>query len=146
MTGIFYPLVSRLLHTKTGQHSLPPLYMTAGTPPRFTQLSRWSPAIDARNGEDGPPTNQVAHRTPFNPLLPQVNKDAWLQNPNEIFPNLQKEPCIHPLTEVNPLVYPHSRNVQLTPLHPLPMEYTFPPLSPYFIDQPWTYQTLMAAR
>ena len=26
MTGISYPLVSCLLHTKTGQHSLPPLY------------------------------------------------------------------------------------------------------------------------
>ena len=50
--------------------------MTTGTPPRFTQLSRWSPAIDPRNGEDGPPTNQVAHRTPFIPLLPQANKDA----------------------------------------------------------------------
>ena len=24
MTGIFYPFVSSLLHTKTGQHSLPP--------------------------------------------------------------------------------------------------------------------------
>ena len=29
--------------------------MTTGTPPRFTQLSRWSPVIDPRNGEDGPP-------------------------------------------------------------------------------------------
>ena len=76
MTGISYPLVSCLLHTKTGQHSLPPLYMTTGTPPRFTQLSRWSPDIDPRNGEDGPPTNQVAHRTPFIPLLPRVNEDA----------------------------------------------------------------------
>ena len=43
--------------------------MTTGTPPRFTQLSQWSPAIDPRNGEDGPPTNQVAHRTPFYPLV-----------------------------------------------------------------------------
>ena len=46
MTGIFCPFVSCLLHTKTGQHSLPPLYMISGTPPRFTQLSRWSPVID----------------------------------------------------------------------------------------------------
>ena len=68
MTGISYPLVSCLLHTKTGQHSLPPLHTTTGTPPRFTQLSRWSPVIDPHNGEDGPPTNQVAHRTPFIPL------------------------------------------------------------------------------
>ena len=37
MTGISYPLVSCLLHTKTGQHSLPPMYMTTGTPPRFTR-------------------------------------------------------------------------------------------------------------
>ena len=65
--------------------------MTTGTPPRFTQLSRWSPVIDPRNGEDGPPTNQVAYRTPFIPLLP------------------------------------NGRNAKLTPLHPLPMEYTFPP-------------------
>ena len=76
MTGISDPLVSCLLHTKTGQHSLPPLYMTTGTLPRFTQLIRRSPDIDPRNGEDGPPTNQVAHRTPFIPLLPRVNKDA----------------------------------------------------------------------
>ena len=39
MTGIFCPFVSCLLHTKTGQHSLPPLYMISGTLPRFTQLS-----------------------------------------------------------------------------------------------------------
>ena len=76
MTGISYPLVSCLLHTKTGQHSLPPLYTTTGTPPRFTQLSQWSPVIDPHNGEDGPPTNQVAHRTPFIPLLPHVNEDV----------------------------------------------------------------------
>ena len=76
MTGISYPLVSCLLHTKTGQHSLPPLYMATGTPPRFTQLSRRSPVIDPCNGEDGPPTKQVAHRTPFIPWLPRVNKDA----------------------------------------------------------------------
>ena len=46
MTGIFYPFVSCLLHTKTGQHSLPLLYMISGTLPRFTQLSWWSPALD----------------------------------------------------------------------------------------------------
>ena len=67
MTGIFYPFVSCLLHTKTGQHSLPPLYMISGTPPMFTQLSWWSPAIDPHYGEDGAPTNQVACRTPFIP-------------------------------------------------------------------------------
>ena len=39
MTGIFCPFVSCLLHTKIGQHSLSPLYMISGTPPRFTQLS-----------------------------------------------------------------------------------------------------------
>ena len=76
MTGISYPLVSCLLHTKTGQHSLPSLHTTTGTPPRFTQLSSWSPVIDPHNGEDGPPTNQVAHRTPFIPLLPHVTEDA----------------------------------------------------------------------
>ena len=67
MTGIFFPLVSCLLHTKTRQHSLPPLYMISGTPPRFTQLSRWSPVVDPRNGEDAPPANQVVRRTPFIP-------------------------------------------------------------------------------
>ena len=87
MTGISYPLVSCLLHTKTGQHSLPPLYMTTGTPPRFTQLSRWSPAIDPCNGEDGPPTNQVAQRTPFIPLLPRVNKEGcMIAKPRRDFP------------------------------------------------------------
>ena len=39
----------------------------------FTQLSRWSPAIDPHNGEDGPPTNQVAHRTPFIPFYSMVS-------------------------------------------------------------------------
>ena len=70
MTGIFYPFISCLLHTKTDQHSLPPLHMISGTPPRFTQLSQWSAVIDLHNGEDGPPTNQVAHRTPFIPIAP----------------------------------------------------------------------------
>ena len=72
MTGISYPLVSCLLHTKTGQHSLPPLYTTTGTPPRFTQLSRWSPVIDPRNGEDGPrPTrlHTTHHLSPCYPVL-----------------------------------------------------------------------------
>ena len=87
MTGIFYPFVSCLLNTKTGQHSLPRLYMISGTPPRFTQLSWWSPAIDP--------------------------KDAWLPNPNEIFPNLQEEPSIHPQNEVNALLHPYWRNVWL---------------------------------
>ena len=72
MTGIFYPFVSCLLHTKTGQHSLPPLYMISGTPLRFTQLSQWRPVIDPHNGEDGPPTNQIAYRTPFIPLHPML--------------------------------------------------------------------------
>ena len=39
----------------------------------FTQLSRWSPVIDPRNGEDGPPTNQVAHHTPFIPFYPMIS-------------------------------------------------------------------------
>ena len=73
MTGIFYPLVSCLLLPRLVSIPYPHIYMTTGTPPRFTQLSQWSPVIDPRNGEDGPPTNQVAHRTPFIPFYPMVS-------------------------------------------------------------------------
>ena len=60
--------------------------MTTGTPPRFTQLSRWSPAIDPRNGEDGPrPTrlHTAHHLSPFTlPLIsltsPEPTKHLWL--------------------------------------------------------------------
>ena len=93
MTGIFCPFVSCLLHTKTGQHSVPPLYMISGTPPRFTQLSWWSPAIDP-------------HFTP-------TWQGCMIANPNEIFPNLQEEPSIHPRNEVNALLHPYWRNAWL---------------------------------
>ena len=47
------------------------------------------------------------------PILPQIAKDAWLPNPNEIFPNLQEEPSIHPRNEVNALLHPYWRNAWL---------------------------------
>ena len=48
MTGIFYPFISSLLHTKTGQHSLPPLPMVSCIGPR----------------EYGSPTS-MRHHNPF---------------------------------------------------------------------------------
>ena len=56
MTGIFCPFISCLLHTKTGQHSLPPLYMISGT--RQGLL----------NSADG--------ALLLIPILPQIDKDA----------------------------------------------------------------------
>ena len=58
MTGISYPFVSSLLHTKTGQHSLP--------------------IIDPHYGEDGPPTKQDTHRTPFLLFVPHCGEDGPL--------------------------------------------------------------------
>ena len=40
-----------------------------------------------------------------NALLHPYWRNVWLQNPDEIFPNLQKEFCIHPPDKVNPLLY-----------------------------------------
>ena len=57
MTGIFCPFVSCLLHTKTGQHSLPPLYMISGTPRQ-----------GLLNTADG--------ALLLIPILPQIDKDA----------------------------------------------------------------------
>ena len=83
MTGIFYPFISCLLHTKTGQHSL-------------------------RNS-----AKVYSTQLPLIPILPQIAKDAWLPNPNKIFPNLKEEPSIHPQNEVNALLHPYWRNVWL---------------------------------
>ena len=128
MTGIFCPFISCLLHTKTGQHSLPPFYMISGTPPRFTQLSWWSPAIDphftpncqgcmiAKPQWDFPKSAGGAPHTSLNEvnaLLHPYWRNVWLQNPNEIFPNLQKEFCIHPPDKVNPLLYPFGGMLSL---------------------------------
>ena len=76
MTGIVCPFISCLLHTKTGQHSLPPYIW----PQELRQ--------GLLNSADGVLS--------LIPILPQIDKDAWLLNPNEIFPNLQEEPSIHP--------------------------------------------------
>ena len=71
MTGIFFPLVLLLTLTKTGQHSLPPyIYDHRNSRQGLLNSADGVLLIDPRNGEDGPPTNQVAHRTPFIPLLP----------------------------------------------------------------------------
>ena len=40
-----------------------------------------------------------------NALLHPYWRNVWLQNPDEIFRNLQKEFCIHPPDKVNPLLY-----------------------------------------
>ena len=72
--------------TKTGQHSLPPHIW----PQELRQ--------GLLNSADGVLS--------LIPILPQIDKDAWLPNPNEIFPNLQEEPSIHPQNEVNALYTP----------------------------------------
>ena len=93
VTEIFCPFVSCLLHTKTGQHSLPPC--------------TWSQELcqGLLNSADGV--------LPLIPILPKLAKDAWLPNPNEIYPNLQEEPSIHPRDEINTLLHPYWRNVWL---------------------------------
>ena len=125
MTGIFCPLVSCLLHTKTGQHPLPPLYMISGTPPRFTQLSWWSPAIDphftpncqgcmiAKPQWDFPRSAGGAQHTspewgkcPFTPIL----EECLIAKPWRDFPK-SAEGVLHTSPgKVNPLLYPHWRN------------------------------------
>ena len=79
--------------TKTGQHSLPPHIW----PQELHQ--------GLLNSADGVLS--------LIPILPQIDKDAWLPNPNEIFPNLQEEPSIHPQNEVNALLHPYWRNAWL---------------------------------
>ena len=79
--------------TKTGQHSLPPYIW----PQELHQ--------GLLNSADGVLL--------LIPILPQIDKDAWLPNPNEIFPNLQEEPSIHPQNEVNALLHPYWRNAWL---------------------------------
>ena len=69
MTGIFCPLVSCLLLPRLVSIPYPHIYTTTGTPPRFTQRSRWSPAIDSRNSEDGPDQPGCTPHTIY-PLLP----------------------------------------------------------------------------
>ena len=189
-----------------------PLYMISGTLPRFTQLSWWSPAIDphftpnwqgcmiAKPDEIFPNLQEepsIHPQNEVNALLHPYWRNAWLQNPDKIFPNLQKEFCIHPPDKVNPPIVPtleeclayviapptnrvhHPPNYPWHPIldhtsirHPLQWDTTIPsplPYNPwypifglheyasptlmryhipshYFIDQPWTYQTLMAAR
>ena len=48
-----------------------------------------------------------------NALLHPYWRNVWLQNPDEIFPNLQKEFCIHPPDKVNPLLYPFGGMLSL---------------------------------
>ena len=140
MTGIFCPFISCLLHTKTGQHSLPPLYMISGTPPRFTQLSWWNPAIDphftpnwqgciiAKPQQDFPKSAGGAQRT----------SPEWGESP--IVPTLEE--CIAyaiapPTNRVHhPPCYPwHPILDRASMRHPLQWDTTIPspcPCNPWY--------------
>ena len=48
-----------------------------------------------------------------NALLHPYWRNVWLQNPDEIFPNLQKEFCRHPPDKVNPLLCPFGGMLSL---------------------------------
>ena len=72
MTGIFYPLVSCLLLPRLVSIPFPHIYDHRNSAKVYSTQPMES-AIDPRNGEDGPLTNQVAHRTPFIPFYPMVS-------------------------------------------------------------------------